>query len=122
MKGFKALLTIGVLVALAIGCSSTSSRENMLTAAGFRMVPADTPERQAHLNSLPSGRITEVQRDGVLYYTYPDRKNNMLYVGQQAQYDEYRKLRLQKQMADEQLNAAAMNDSAWGAWGPWRYW
>jgi hypothetical protein len=119
MKNIRALLTIGALAALVIGCTSTSSRENMLTAAGFKMVPADNPQRQAHLNSLPSGKITSVDRDGVLYYTFPDKKNNMLYVGQQAQYDRYQNLRLQHQMAEEQANAAAMNDQAWGVWGPW---
>jgi hypothetical protein len=90
----------------------------MLTAAGFKMVPADSQQKLAHLNSLPPGKITSVNRDGTLYYTYPDAKNNMLYVGQQEQYQEYQKLRLQKQMADEQLSAADMNEGAWGVWGP----
>ena len=119
MKTFKTLLTIGALVALAIGCSTTKERENMLSAAGFKMVPANTPERQAHLTSLPADKITPVQRNGITYYTFPDPKNNVLYVGQEAQYQQYRNLRLQKQMADEQLEAAQMNENAWGAWGPW---
>jgi hypothetical protein len=121
MKNIKVLLTVATIGALAltIGCTSTKSRENMLTAAGFRMVPADTAARQAHLNSLPSGKITSANRDGVLYYTYPDKKNNMLYVGTQSQYDQYQKLRLQQQMTEEQENTAAMNDQAWGVWGPW---
>ena len=119
MKIFKALLATGVLVALAIGCSSTKSTENMLSAAGFKMVPADTPEKVAHLNSLPPDKITTVQRNGTLYYTFPDPKNNILYVGQQPQYEEYQKLRLQNQMTQEQLSAAEMNENAWGVWGPW---
>src|SRR5215472_12402315 len=119
MKKFKVLLTTGVLVALAIGCSTTKSRENMLSAAGFKMVPADTPERVAHLNSLPPDKITTVQRNGTLYYTFPDPKHNVLYVGQQEQYQEYQKLRLQNQMTQEQLSAAEMNENAWGVWGPW---
>jgi hypothetical protein len=41
----------------------------------------------------------------------------MLYVGQQEQYQEYQKLRLQKQMADEQMNAADMDENAWAVWG-----
>src|SRR5215471_3120810 len=117
MKTFKALLTAGVLTALAIACSTTKSTENMLSAAGFKMVPADTPEKVAHLNSLPPGKITTVQRNGTLYYTFPDPKNNMLYVGQQPQYEQYQKLRLQNQMTQEQLSAAEMNENAWGVWG-----
>jgi hypothetical protein len=122
MKRLKALLTTGLLVALAMGCSTTSKtneRESMLTAAGFKPMPADTPEKAAHLSSLPSGKITTVQRNGKLYYVFPDAKKNLLYVGQQDQYQAYQKLRMQKQLADEQLNTAEMNESAWGAWGPW---
>jgi hypothetical protein len=41
-------------------------------------------------------------------------------VGQQAQYDAYQKLRLQKQLAADQVQAAEMNsEPAWGAWGGW---
>jgi len=119
MKTFKALLTIGALLAVAIGCTTTKERENMLSAAGFKMVPANTPEREAHLKSLPADKITPVQRQGITYYTFPDPKNNVLYVGQEAQYQQYRKLRYQKQLADEQLETAQMNENAWGAWGAW---
>jgi hypothetical protein len=120
MKTFKALLTIGLLTAVAIGCSTTKSRENMLSAAGFKAMPADTTERQQHLTSLPADKITTVQRNGSQYYVFPDPKQNVLYVGQEQQYQQYRKLRLEKQMADEEL-ATSMNndDAAWGVWGAW---
>ena len=119
MKTFKTLLTIGALLAVAIGCTTTKDRENMLSAAGFKMVPANTPEREAHLKSLPADKITPVQREGSTYYTFPDPKNNVLYVGQEAQYQKYRQLRYQKQLADEQMETAQMNENAWGAWGAW---
>src|SRR5689334_25170534 len=119
MKTFKTLLTIGALLAVAIGCTTTKERESMLSAAGFKIVPANTPEREAHLKSLPADKITPVQRQGTTYYTFPDPKNNVLYVGQEAQYQKYRQLRYQKQLADEQLETAQMNENAWGAWGAW---
>ena len=119
MKKFKTWLSIGALVAVAVGCSTTKEKENMLSAAGFKMVPANTPEREAHLKSLPADKITPVQRQGTTYYTFPDPKSNVLYVGQEPQYQKYRQLRLQKQMADEQLETAQMNENAWGAWGAW---
>ena len=120
MKIFRTLLTAGAVLALAIGCSTTQDRESMLSAAGFKAVPADTPQREAHLKSLPDDRITQVQRNGTVYYTFPDQKNNILYVGQAEQYQRYQNLRLQKQMADEQLSAAQMyNDAPWGVWGGW---
>ena len=120
MKTLKAMFAAGMVIAVAIGCSTTKQKENMLSAAGFKRVPADTPERQAHLKSLPADKITAVQREGTVYYTFPDPKNNVLYVGQEAQYQQYRRLRYQKQLADERLEAAELNqDTAWGVWGPW---
>jgi hypothetical protein len=120
VKTVIALLAAGVLMALAIGCSTTREKENTLAAAGFKMMPADTPEKKAHLNSLPAGKITPVQREGTLYYAFPDPKNNVLYVGQEQQYQLYRQIGLQKQIGDEQLSAAQLNNNAaWGFWGPW---
>jgi hypothetical protein len=122
MKRLIALFSTAVLLALAIGCSTTSTKdkEAMLSAAGFKMMPADTPEKQAHLKSLPANEITTVEREGTLYYVFPDQKNNVAYVGQQQQYQAYQNLHMQKQMADEQLNTAQMyNSDPWGVWGPW---
>jgi hypothetical protein len=120
MKILKAFLTTAVLMALAIGCSTTQQMENSLASAGFNMFPADTTGKKAQLNSLPANKITPVRREGTLYYTFPDPKNNVLYVGEERQYQLYRKIGLQKQMTDEQLNAAPLNnDGAWAFWGPW---
>ena len=116
------LLAVGVLAlaVLAVGCSTTKQTENMLSAAGFKMMPATTPEQQAHLKSLPPNKVTMVVRDGKTYFAFPDIKQQVLYVGQQAQYDAYQKLRLQKQLAADQVQAAEMNsEPAWGAWGGW---
>ena len=120
MKMFKTFLVASLFLAVAIGCSTPTDSEYILSTAGFRMAPADTPERQAHFNSLPADKITTVQRDGVTYYTLPDPKRKVLYVGRKQEYQEYQRLCLQKQMAQDQLAAAQMNqDAAWNAWGPW---
>ena len=123
MKTESALaLAAGVLAlaVLGLGCSTTKQTENMLSAAGFKMMPATTPEQQAHLKTLPPHKVTLVIRDGKTYFAYPDVKQQVLYVGQQAQYDAYQKLRVQKQMAEEQAQAANMNsEAAWAPWGAW---
>lgn len=107
------------LVALAAGCSTTDT-ENLLSAAGFTIVPATTPQQEAEVNTLPPGKVTLVQRSGTNYYVFPDHAKNQLYVGQSAQYQEYQRLRLQKQLAEEQLSAAQMNSTtAFTTWGPW---
>jgi len=122
MKTFKALAVGGLFLVLAMGCSSTADKESMLKAAGFKTIPANTPERQAHLRSLPADKITQVQGPGVTYYTFPDAKQNMLYVGQEPQYQEYQRLRLEDQEAMQQeLNVSRMDEDYawWGVAGPW---
>lgn len=116
-----ALLAAGVLVALALGCR-TPQREDLLTTAGFRAVRADTAGEVAHLHSLPPHTITTVQRNGTLFYVFPDAKRNTLYVGQQEQYQRYQALRAQRHLPDEPVNAAVPNENTWSLWGPWWGW
>ena len=112
------ILGVAALVAFVTGCASTKGTENLLSAAGFNTIPANTPERQAHLKSLPPHKITMVVRDGKTYYVYPDQAHQVLYVGQETQYQEYQRLRLQNQMAEDQAQAAEMNAAAgWDTWG-----
>ncbi len=122
MKKVTTLLSILcalALVVIASGCASTKKNtENLLSAAGFKMVPANTPQRQAHLNTLPPNKVSMTQRDGKQYFIYPDPAHNVLYVGQQDQYNQYQKLREQNQMAQEQVEAAQLN-ADWGPWGVW---
>ena len=119
MKQLKPLLTTGVLVVLAIACRTTS-REDMLSAAGFKTVRADTAGKVAHLNALPPHEITTVQRNGTLFYVFPDLNRNVLYVGQQAQYQRYQQLRQQRQLPEEPLNTSVTSsEQTWAEWGPW---
>jgi hypothetical protein len=52
------------LPALAVGCANTQQTENLLSAAGFRTIVANTPQRQQHLKTLPPDKVTLVQRNG----------------------------------------------------------
>lgn len=114
------ILSLTALVAFATGCSTTKQTENLLSAAGFKTMPATTPAQQSHLKSLPSGKVTTVQRNGTTYFVYPDTAKQVVYVGQQTQYQEYQKLRLQNQMAMDQLQAAELNSTpGWNVWGVW---
>jgi hypothetical protein len=107
------MLTIGgaALLALAVGCATTQQTTgSMLSAAGFKIVPASTPEQQARLRTLPAQRVSRVQRDGKEYFVYPDVTQNVLYVGRNAQYQQYQRLREQNQLAQEQFDAGMARD------------
>ena len=115
------LILAVVVLAVAVcgpGCATTKQTEDMLSAAGFKIVPATTPEQQAHLKTLPQHKVTMVMREGKTYFAYPDVKQQVLYVGQQAQYDAYQQLRQQKQIAEEQAETAN-SEAAWAPWGAW---
>ena len=120
ISAFAVIIGLLGLGAIVVGCSTTKSTENLLSVAGFRMFPAATVEQKAHLGTLPANKVTMVQREGKTYFVFPDAKQQAIYVGMQPQYSEYQRLRLQKQMAEDQAQAAEMNSQpAWGVWGGW---
>ena len=76
------MLGVLALAMLVSGCSTTQPTENLLSAAGFKIVPASTPEQQSHLKTLPPHKVTMVPREGKTYFVFPDQKQQVLYVGQ----------------------------------------
>jgi hypothetical protein len=114
------ILCAVVLLAFVNGCATTKQTEDLLSAAGFKTQPATTPEQQAHLKSLPAHTLTPVQRAGKQYFVYPDVAHNVLYIGQNAQYQEYKKLRQeQKSAAEVQLSPTARETTEMAVWGNW---
>ncbi|MBI2739324.1 MAG: hypothetical protein HYX38_22620 [Rhodospirillales bacterium] len=111
----------------AAACESpqqkVASKEDMMTAAGFKFVPANTPARQASFKQLPAHRFSRQIRDGRVFYVYPDPTVCVcLYVGDQNAYALYRKNMFDKQLADEQqMTAQEMDMYSWD-WGPWGGW
>jgi hypothetical protein len=121
VNSLKCLSAIALL-ALAVGCASTQSKENMLVAAGFKVITPKTAEQTAKMKALPSSKVTQVKKDGKLYYVFPDVAHNQVYVGGPQQYQAYQQLKLDKQIADENMDAAEIDRDTsmnWGAWGGW---
>jgi hypothetical protein len=84
-------------------------------------VPSTTAQQQK-LRPLPAGKVTLVQKDGKIYYIFPDAANNQAYVGGPEQYQAYKQLRLTNKLAKENLEAAEMNQDASMNWETWRGW
>jgi len=103
--------------------SEAKQTEDLLAAAGFHQFPADNPERTNALKTMKPRTITTVSKNGKTYWVYPDPTNcDCLYAGTESNYQEYKRLALQKQIADENLAAEqAAQDAAmdYGMWGPW---
>jgi hypothetical protein len=98
-------------------------REDKLSAAGFIVRPANTPERLVMLNKLPPHKFVQRVNGDVVHYVYADPLVcGCLYVGSQQAYNQYKANQLQQQLADQQqMTAQTYSDAAWnwGAWGPW---
>lgn len=79
----------------------------MLTAAGFKVLPVNTPQRLASFKQLPPHQFSRQIRDGQVFYVYSDPTVcGCLYVGDQAAYGTYRKYAFEKQLANEQAMTA----------------
>jgi hypothetical protein len=115
------ILTPIALLALAIGCANTRSKENSLVAAGFGVSVPKTAAQQQKLKSLPPDKVTMVQKHGKTYYVFPDAAHNLAYVGGPKEYETYRQLRLKQKLAYEKLEAAETKQQEkhieWGGWG-----
>jgi hypothetical protein len=118
---------VGLAVALA-GCAAidrqeTGQTEQLLAAAGFQMRPADTPAKLADLDRLQQHKLVRHERDGEATYVYADAADcKCLYSGDERNYDQFEKLRVQEDVAQQEMMAAEMNQESamnWELWGPW---
>jgi hypothetical protein len=87
------------------------------------MKKATTPAQLANLKAMPQNQIVVHVKNGNNVYVYADAAQcQCVYVGNEAAYQNYQQIRIAKNIANEQLMAAQMNQDAmmdWGAWGPW---
>jgi hypothetical protein len=150
-------LTFAIAAALC-GCGSIKSMEPqpptpqqqaeqlepMLTAAGFRMLPADTPDRQQQLQSLVPLQVNYyVGRTGNLHYYMADPDYcKCMYIGSEQDYQKYEQLKLNQQFESKEGEISRQNleaqqlevmdmqeemfnpygENLWGPMGPSIYW
>jgi hypothetical protein len=93
----------GLSVVLSACAGQVQNKEDMLAAAGFKAVPANTPQRQASLAKLPPHRFVHQMRNNTMVYVYADPTIcDCLYVGGQGAYDRYRAQMSQRKLANQQ--------------------
>jgi hypothetical protein len=113
------------LLTFVIGCATTGTQtQDLLVAAGFKPYPADTPEKQELLKSLPTGQLSLIKWKGKSLYVQPDVPNNRAFAGTPEHYEKYRELRFAQRMSNDQLLADQMQRDAmmrWDVWGPGMY-
>jgi hypothetical protein len=119
-----------LLLAILVGCASwdAQNKESLLSAAGFRTRTPTTPNQQAMFNRMTPYKVERRIRNGKVLYAYADQQNNVVYLGGENEYQKYRQLALQQSIAQDQIEAAQINEDAsmyqdFGPyWGPWNIW
>lgn len=88
--------------------------EQMLSAAGFTVSPADTGKKQQILANLPSLHVRYlITKKGNVRYWYADPLYcHCIYKGDQKAYQSYEKIKLQQEAAAAQEQAAQMQEYA----------
>jgi predicted nucleic acid-binding protein len=120
-------VTAVVLVMLLAGCAAiekqeTRSTEQLLSAAGFDIKPADTPDKLATLRAMKQNKLVRRQtKDGKLQFLYADAAVcRCVYVGDEQAYQRYQDLAVQQQIAiaDQEAELDASMDTPWAYdWG-----
>jgi hypothetical protein len=110
MRSAGAVLLVACLTACGLMAERQERHEadvvgKRLVAAGFRAIPADTPEKQAHLKSMPKLLFSSFAKHGQRRYVLADPERcRCLYVGDEAAYQRYTNLELE---SDEKTSARA---------------
>jgi hypothetical protein len=118
-----------VAALFASGCAEMGSANttSLLTAAGFRARTPQTPKQQQIYASLQPYQVQRATVPGKgVFYVYKDEKAGIAYVGREQEYQRYKELAVQQQIAQNYYMAAEMDRAAafgwYGAWGPRAFW
>ncbi len=119
-----------VMCLVLMGCASNGTsmtpqvpgpqtREQLLSAAGFKQVFPTTPAQKTRLSSMPQKQVFLISQGPKVYYVYADANGcGCLYAGNERNYQNFQNLAAQAQMAAEQYQAAQMENWDWYGWGP----
>jgi hypothetical protein len=104
--GVAVMITVlGIALAgCATGPSSSpgQSQADLLRAAGFKLLTADTPQRQAYMETLPNKKMVCNRYQGqTCYLICTDPGSKQCYVGDQAAYQRYQQMAIQQNMSED---------------------
>ena len=121
------LVVMAVLGLTLAGCAALQKNdvvgvEGLLAKAGFRKMVADTPQKLAHLKTLPQNKIIRRTRHGNPYIVYADATYcTCLYVGNETNLRHYRNLEIQQNENPVELlnQPGIVTGEDWSTvWGP----
>jgi hypothetical protein len=113
---FVAAFALALIGCQAIENEEAQNTEQLLSAAGFHIRQATTPEQVANIEAMTQRKIVIHEQNGEPRYIYADAEDcRCVYVGDEENYDEFQKLSVRQEIAEDNADAAM----DWGVWGPW---
>ena len=105
-------LFLGSLVAICAlvlaGCAAmeSASQESLLQKAGFQSRTPTTAQQKAAYAKLPANQLHQVAWKGRTLYGYKDEKAGVVWVGNEAQYAQYKQLATNANLSQDQITPA----------------
>jgi hypothetical protein len=105
-------LFLGSVVAICTlvlaGCAvmEPASQESLLQKAGFQSRTPTTAQQKAAYAKLPVNQLHRVTLNGRTLYGYKDEKAGVVWIGNEAQYAQYKQLATNAKLQQEQITPA----------------
>lgn len=130
------ITAITTILGIALtACATTQqtgaiNKERMLAASGFQMKLANTPEKMAHLNTLPQRKLVPHQKGSEVFYVYADASYcKCIYAGPEKAYQRYQQMAVNQSIEEMAVSyhqqdnpmqtVDTMDWNLWSDWGPW---
>ena len=121
-------LAAGIVLSALGGCASVGSTntESLLSAAGFVVRTPQTDQQKQIYATLPAYKVHRATVNDKVFYVYKDEKAGVAYVGHEPEYQRYKQLAVQQQIAQDQYMAAELDRQSalqwYGGFGVRRIW
>lgn len=97
-----AAFVVCLLVAVGADAAAPKVDTSELLSSGFKVLVAKTQVQKDWVKNLPKGQIRPMQRTGKKYFIYPDASGSQIYIGGPMEFEAYRQLRPDTQLAARQ--------------------
>ena len=84
----------------------SASQESLLQKAGFQSRTPTTAQQKAAYAKLPANQLHQVTWKGRTLYGYKDEKAGVVWVGNEAQYAQYKQLATNAKLSQDQITPA----------------
>jgi hypothetical protein len=100
------LIAICALVLAGCAAMESASQESLLQKAGFQSRTPTTAQQKAAYAKLPANQLHQVTLKGRTLYGYKDEKAGVVWLGNEAQYAEYKRLATTAKLKQDQITPA----------------